>query len=291
MFIICEHMKAYALFLSLVLATGATATHAQSPEANAPAFEAATVRPNASGETRRQIEVLPGGRFNAINMTLWQILAIVYPVDGRFRDEIQLTGGPGWVTSDRFDIIAKAEGSPELDTNKPGSTVTDVDRDAVERIRLMLRRFLTERFKLRLHHETRQLPIYELVIAKSGGASSGAVTPATRVGPELRKAAGDCGRDCGSIRRMGPDKVVGVAVSMGSLAHSMSDWVRRTVIDKTGIAGPMDFALTWAPESAPDSGAPSIFTAVQEQLGLKLVPARGPVDVLVIDSAERPTPD
>ena len=78
---------------------------------------------------------------------------------------------------------------------------------------------------------------------------------------------------------------------MGSLAHSMSDWVRRTVVDKTGIAGPADFTLTWAPEGAPESGAPSIFTAVQEQLGLKLVPGRGPVNVLVIDSAERPTPD
>ena len=101
--------------------------------------------------------MLPGGRFNAINMTLWQILSIVYPVDGRFRDEIQLTGGPAWIKSARFDIIAKAEGSPRLDTNKPGSTVTDTDREAVERIRLMLRRFLAERFKLRLHQENAKL--------------------------------------------------------------------------------------------------------------------------------------
>ena len=108
------------------------------PSSDGPAFEAATVRPNTSGDTRRQIEVLPGGRFNAINMTLWQILSIAYPIDGKFRDEINLTGGPGWINSDRFDIVAKAEGSPRLDTNKPGSTVTDVDRDAVERIRMML---------------------------------------------------------------------------------------------------------------------------------------------------------
>jgi uncharacterized protein (TIGR03435 family) len=274
-------MRRLALRLPLVLLIGAAAARPQSPEVNGPAFEAATVRPNTSGDTRRQIEVLPGGRFNAINMTLWQILAIAYPVEGKFRDEIQLTGGPGWINSDRFDIVAKAEGSPQLDTNKPGSIVTDVDRDAVERIRMMLRRFLGERFKLRFHHEIRQLPVYELVLAKSGGVP----------GPGLRKAAGDCGRDCGSIRRMGPDKVVGTAVSMGSLAHSMSDWVRRTVVDKTGIAGPTDFTLTWAPEGVPDSGAPSIFTAVQEQLGMKLVPARGPVDVLVVESAERPAPD
>jgi uncharacterized protein (TIGR03435 family) len=273
-------MRASIFLLALSLFVGVDAVRAQPPELDGPAFEAATVRPNASGETRRQIEVLPGGRFNAINMTLWQIISIAYPIDGKFRDQINLTGGPGWIDSDRFDIIAKAEGSPQLDTNKPGSTVTDVDRDAVERIRMMLRRLLADRFKLRFHHETRQLPIYELVMA-NGGAPK----------PALQKAAADCGRDCGSIRRTGPDKVVGSSVSMGSAAHTMSDWVQRTVVDKTGIAGPMDFTLTWSPESAADSAAPSIFTAVEEQLGLKLVPARGPVDVLVVDAAERPTPD
>jgi uncharacterized protein (TIGR03435 family) len=283
-------MKARTLLVPLVVLTAATTVRAQSPEPDGPVFEAATVRPNTSGETRRQIEVLPGGRFNAINMTLWQILSIAYPIDGKFRDEINLTGGPGWINSDRFDIIAKAEGSPGLDTNKPGSTVTDVDRDAVERIRLMLRRLLAERFKLRMHHEVRQLPIYELVMAKKTGLPAVAAS-AAKAGPELRKAAGNCGRDCGSIRRKGPNSVVGTDVSMGSLAHSMSDWVQRTVVDKTGLSGPMDFTLTWAPEGATDSTAPSIFTAVQEQLGLKLEPARGPVDVLVVDSAEKPVPD
>jgi uncharacterized protein (TIGR03435 family) len=274
-------MKPHALLLSLLLLGGAHAARAQSPDPDGPAFEVATIRPNISGETRRQIEVLPGGRFTAINMTLWQILSIAYPIDGKFRDQNNLTGGPGWITSDRFDIVAKAEGSPGLDTNKPGSTVTDVDRDAVERIRMMLRRCLTERFKLRVHHETRQLPTYQLVMVKTDGGT----------GPQLRKAADHCGRDCGSIRRTGPNEVVGTAVSLGSLAHSMSEWVGRPVTDNTDLTGPIDFTLTWSPESAPDSAAPSIFTAVQEQLGLKLVPARGPIDVLVVDSAERPTPD
>jgi len=269
---------AAALFVHLAFATPASP---QQLEADVPAFEAATIRENKTGETRMHIEVQPGGRFNAINMTLWQILSVVYPVDGRFRDEIQLTGGPGWINSDRFDIVAKAEGSPTLDTNKPGAKVTDNDRNAVERIRMMLRRFLGERFKLRMHHETRDLPIYHLVMAKSSGA----------FGPNLLQAAGDCAANCGSIRRMGQDKVAGLDVSVGSLAHTMSDWVRRTVVDRTGIAGPVDFTLTWSSDSAPDAGAPSIFTAVQEQLGLRLEPARGPVDVLIVDSAERPIPD
>jgi uncharacterized protein (TIGR03435 family) len=263
------------------LAVFSAPVFAQTAAAEAPAFEVATVRENKSGDTRMHIEVQPGGRFNAVNMTLWQILSIAYPVDGRFRDEIQLTGGPAWIRSARFDIVAKTEGSPTLDTNKPGANVTDGDRSAVERIRLMLQRFVAERFNLTLHHEWRELPIYELVIANTGAT----------LGPHLRKAQADCASNCGSIRRIGPDKVVGTQVSMGSIAHTMSDWVRRTVVDRTGIAGPLDFTLTWSSDAAPDSSAPSIFTAVQEQLGLKLEPARGPVDVLVVDSAERPRPD
>ena len=222
-------------------------------------------------------------------MTLWQILSIAYPIDGKFRDEINLTGGPGWINSDRFDIVAKAEGSPRLDTNKPGSTVTDVDRDAVERIRLMLRRFLAERFKLRLHHETRQLPIYELVMATTTGLPAVAAPP-RRWDRNSARPLGIAGAIAVPSGGWGRTKSSARTVSMGSLAHSMSDWVQRTVVDKTGIAGPMDFTLTWAPEGATDSTAPSIFTAVQEQLGLKLEPARGPVDVLVVDSAEKPVP-
>jgi uncharacterized protein (TIGR03435 family) len=256
-----------------------TPVRAQPVATGTPAFEVATVRENKSGETRMHIEVQPGGRFNALNMTLWQILSVAYPVDGRFRDEIQLTGGPGWMKSDRFDIVAKAEGSPMLDTNKPGATVTDGDRDAVDRIRLMLRRSLTERFKLRMHHEMRVVPIYALTRASG------------TFGPALRNAVADCGSLCGSIRMTAPGRATATAVSMGSIAHTMTEWVRRTVVDKTGIDGPLDFTLNWAPEGSNDTEAPSIFAAVQEQLGLKLEPARGAVDVLVVDGAERPTPD
>lgn len=267
--------------IAVVVLLGAVCPGAQPLDPDGPAFEVATVRRNTSSETRRQIEVLPGGRFNAINMTLWQMLSIAYPVDGRFRDEIQLTGGPAWIKSARFDIIAKAEGSPRLDTNKPGATVTNADRESVERIRLMLRRFLEERFKLRLRQEMQQLPIYELMVARSDGT----------FGPELRRAAGDCAPRCGSIRSTTPGHVTGLDVSTAMLAHSMSGWVGRTVVDRTGITGRVDLTLNWAPEGATDSTAPSIFTAVQEQLGLKLQSTRGPVDVLIIDAAELPGPD
>lgn len=292
MFIICEHMTVSLLFLLLILWTGATVGRAQSPDSGEPTFEVATVRENTSGETRTRIELV-NARFNVINMTLRELVAIVYPTDGgRFRHANQLVGGPGWFSSARFDIIARAEGS-RGDTNRPGFTATAADREAVERVRLMVRRLLAERFKLRVHHESRQLPIYELVIANSSGA----------LGPDLRRSPTDCMEEwkkqgmpdarnlaCGSIQGR-PGKVVGHTVETGAFVRDLYDWTGRPVIDRTGISDRVDFTLTWAPENAPDSDAPSIFTAVQEQLGLKLQPARGSVDVLVVDSAERPTPD
>ena len=273
----------------------AFATPVRAQQAAAPVFEVATVRENTSSETRQRIEVLPSGQFNAINMTVREILSIAYPSEGgRFRHENHLVGGPAWLGSTRFDIIAKVEGARGVDTNKPGFAGNAADREAVERVRLMLHHLLAERFKLRLHFETRQLPIYNLVIAKSTG----------ELGPELKKATTDCmeewkrqGRPearalaCGTIQRARGTGVTAYAVEMGPFVRDLYDWTGRLVVDRTGLTGRFDFTLNFAPDSVNDSDAPSIFTAVQEQLGLKLEPATGPVEVLVIDSAERPTPD
>jgi uncharacterized protein (TIGR03435 family) len=274
-------MQIRCSLFALGLLASVTTAWAQALDAGAPAFEVATVRENQSGEARFHIEVLPGGRFNAINMTLWHLISVAYPINGRFPDEIQLVGGPPWIKSARFDIVAKAEGSPMLDTNKPGATVTDGDRNAVERVRLMLRQLLADRFQMRIHQETRHLPIYHLVLAK----------PQAGIGPALRAAAPDCASLCGSIKSTAPGNVTATSVAMGSIAHTMSVWVKRTVVDRTGIDGNWDFTLTYAPEGVSESSAPSIFTAVQEQLGLKLEPTTGPVDVLVVDSAQRPVPE
>jgi uncharacterized protein (TIGR03435 family) len=277
----------------IVFLAFATPVHAQTPDA--PAFEVASVRENTSSETRRRIEVLPGGQFNAINMTLREILSIAYPTEGgRFRHANQLVGGPGWIESARFDIIAKVEGTRGVDTNKPGFAASAADREAVERARLMLRNLLAERFKLRLHVETRQMPIYQLVMAKSTG----------ELGPDFKKATTDCmeewkrqGRPdaralaCGSMQGARVGRMTGYAVEMGPLVADLYNWTGRLVVDRTGLTGRFDLTLNWAPEGTTDTDAPSIFTAVQEQLGLKLEPATGPVEVLVIDSAERPTPD
>lgn len=270
------------------------AARAQSPTSHGPTFEVATVRENTSAETRSRIEVLPSGQFNAINMTLRQIVAIVYPTDGgRFRPADQLVGGPGWFDSARFDIIAKTDARGG-DSNKPGFTASAADREAVERVRLMMKGLLAERFKLRVHEEIRQLPIYELVVLKRSG----------ELGPDIKRATIDCMEEwkkqgkpdarnlaCGSLQRTRNGHVIGHAVDIGPLVANLHDWSGRPVVDRTGLTGRFDFTLNWAPEGTTDTNAPSIFTALQEQLGLKLEPARGPVDVLVVDSVERPTPD
>lgn len=281
---------AAALFLLPVLATDASG---QQIEADLPAFEVATVRENTSGESRSRIELV-NARFSAINMTLRELVSIVYPTEGgRFRHASQLVGGPGWFNSARFDIIARAEGF-KGDTNKPGFTATATERESVERVRLMMRRLLAERFKLRVRTETRQLPIYALVVLKSSG----------ELGPDIKRSQTDCmeewkkqgmpdarGLACGSIQGARIGRMTGYAAEIGPLVRDLYDWTGRPVVDRTGLTGRFDFTLNWAPEGSTDTDAPSIFTALQEQLGLKLQPARGPVDVLVVDSAERPTPD
>ena len=265
---------------------------AQVPTGEPPTFEVATVRENTSGESRNRIEMV-NGRFTAINMTLRELVSIAYPTDGgRFRHENQLVGGPGWFSTSRFDIIARADGF-QGDTNRPGFTVTAADREAVERVRLMLQRLLAERFALRVHQEPRDLPIYELHLMKSGEPSRDLKRAAIDCAAEWKKQGMPDARNlaCGSLQRVGPGAVRGHAVEIGVLVGSLYDWVGRRVVDRTGLSGRFDFTLTWAPEGSTDSTAASIFTAVQEQLGLKLEPVRGPVDVLVVDSAERPMPD
>jgi uncharacterized protein (TIGR03435 family) len=285
-------MRTFAAVVVASLVAFSAPALAQPHAPERPSFEVATVRENKSGESRTRIELV-NTRFNAINMTLRELVSIAYPTDGgRFRHANQLVGGPRWFNTARFDIIARAEGF-QGDTNKPGFTASAAELEGVQRVRLMLQRLLAERFKLRVHQETQQLPIYELVVLKEG-----------TLGPHMKRAEIDCLEEwkkqgkpvahnlaCGSIQSQGPGRITGHAAEIGPFARDLHDWSGRSVVDRTGLTGRFDFSLRWAPEGSNDTEAPSIFTAVQEQLGLKLEPARGPVDVLVVDGAERPTPD
>jgi uncharacterized protein (TIGR03435 family) len=197
--------------------------------------------------------------------------------------DIQVTGGPGWINSDRFDIVAKAEGNPSTDA------------------RLMLRTLLADRFKLMVHHETRELPVYALVIARRDGKLGPQLRPSNLAdclaAPKLStpsdpNAAVRCG---GGFLRTG--ELGARAMEFSTLATTVSNLADRPVVDRTGLTGTFDWNLQWTADRSPSptgdrsTDSVSLFTALQEQLGLKLEPTRGPVDVLVIDHVERPIED
>jgi uncharacterized protein (TIGR03435 family) len=280
-----------------VIIAGAHAI-AQSPRTSAgPAFDVASVRSNRSGSSGPfGLGFLSGGRFTATSVTLQRLIAAAYGT-GQLLPVTRIAGGPDWLTTDRFDIEAKATPDP------PGAA------EGVPRRFLMLRALLADRFRLAVRHEVREAPIYALVLARSD----------RRIGPRLRPVGVDCaaGRvasnpaaplpprpverpPCGIGTR--GNALIGGGATMSQLANVLSDRVDRIVVDKTNLAGDFDLDLAWtpiptasaaSPSSAPplDPSAPSIFTAVQEQLGLKLESTKGPVDVLVIDRVERPTAD
>jgi uncharacterized protein (TIGR03435 family) len=212
----------------------------------------------------------------------------------------QLIGAPDWIATERFDIVAKmAE-----DTNSAQGAARPGDT------RLMLRPLLAERFRLEVHHEQRELPIYALVVANKGG----------QLGASLRRSGIDCVAlaataptapqppnadrpTCGM--RLGPGLLTAGAIPLSQFTNALAPFLERIVINRTELVGNFDIDLSWTPEQvsqgtpapgapplpAIDPSGPSIFTAIQEQLGLKLESTKGPVDVLVIDHVEQPTPD
>ena len=184
-----------------------------------------------------------------------------------------LNGGPDWLRSEKFEVRAlMPDGSPDYTTGQ----FLNGEAPVLER---MIAQMLADRFKLVLHTEKKDVPVYALVVAKNG--------------PKLVEAKGVfVARSRGAAPQPNV-RVLRARTSVTYLALSLVIEARRPVIDRTGLTGIFDIELTFAPFNAPvaDSPAPDLFTAVQEQLGLKLEPARAPVDVLVIDSAEKPTSD
>jgi uncharacterized protein (TIGR03435 family) len=258
----------------VVLAASAIAAQSSSiPTAADVAFEVASVRPNNSGETRSSTSGRPG-QFVATNVTLRRLIIYAY----RLR-EFQLAGGPGWIGSDRFDIVARP---PENGT---------ADNPA------MTRALLRDRFKLRAHTETRQEPVFALVVGRTDGQLGPAIKPSTlNCAPAKPGLPGPCGMNSSVNNTSG--KLTGSGQSIANLAAALGSFgLSRMVFDRTGLDGLFDFELQWTPDNnrsaadAQPNDAPSIFAALQEQLGLKAESQRGPVEFLVIDSIERPTPD
>lgn len=259
--------------------------HAQN---DGPAFETASIKETA-GPSRG---AFAPDRFSRTYITLSQLLIYAYEVS-----DFQIVGGPDWVRERRYDVQAKADGRPTADE-----------------MRMMVRRLLAERFALKTHLETRDLPRYALVMARSD----------RRLGPKLRPSKYDCPA---IVAARGPDYkppsfppqpgdppscALMVLIGGGSqtmimegqplsaIAKQLQPRAGRVVVDKTGLTGTYDVELETEPQAIPGIpantfGVPreglALFTALPEQLGLKLESERGPVDVLVIDSVELPTPN
>jgi len=248
-------VTAGALALSGLMLAAAFVPHwiAFAQQAQRLAFEVASVKPSGPND-QFMYRLQPGGRYIATAQTLKILIANAY-----FVPLYRIAELPGWGDSDKFNIEAKA-GIPL----KPWP-------DSNEQINEMLRSLLVERFRLAVHRETRQETIYSLVAAKGG--------------PKLRAAAD--GESPGF--EMGPGSIHSMAVPLSYLAGNLSTVLNRTVLDKTGLAGKFDYTVSYAPDGAPpDDDRPSLYTALEQQLGLRLESAKGPVEFLVIDHAEKP---
>jgi uncharacterized protein (TIGR03435 family) len=256
-------------------------------------FEVATLRVNISGDMGWRLQPQPGGRLTGTNVPAAALIRFAYNLP-----DFQITGGPSWLVSTRFDVEAKAEGDPPI-----------------EHKRLMLRALLADEFKLTVHTETRELPVYALVMARSD----------KRLGAQLRRSETDCAREVAALDdwagvgpatgapRCGffgfqpgtdlPKGRGGLAfrgLTLAQFAKRLVPMVRRSVIDDTGLSGYFDGDFDFVeelPPPPPPPGMPSafgtdpfvsMFTVLPEQLGLKLDSRRGPVEVLVIDRVEPP---
>ena len=249
------------------------------------AFEVISIKPNAAADNRVMIRMAPGGRFTATGVPVRVLISQAFNV----RD-FQITGGPGWLSSDRFDVNAKApDGVGE--------------RVPPEILRPMLQAMLVEPFQLKTHTESKEMPVYSLVQGKGGPKLKVSETPP----PTGPGGGGPGGRP--QMMRMGRGQLSANGGTMKAFAQQLSQILGRPVTDNTGLDGFYDIELEFTPEPGQggggpggggvppppgaipqsDTNGPSIFTAVQEKLGLKLESSKGPVDILVIDSISKPT--
>jgi uncharacterized protein (TIGR03435 family) len=233
----------------------------------------ASVKPNRDPEARTISEYFPGGRLSATAATAMLLVRLAYRTQPYL-----VIGAPDWVRGKRFDIQAKAEGNP------PPS-----QQD-------LLQALLKDRFHLTAHRETREMPIFVLVSARKDGklgtnmVRSSFDCEAYRAGPHPLPEPGRT-PPCGM--RVGPAALSGKAITLAQLAASLAGLMGRTTVDRTGLADRFDVEMTWTPEGPPDAASnstePPLVMALVEQLGLKLVSEKGPVEVLVVDRIEEPS--
>jgi uncharacterized protein (TIGR03435 family) len=248
---------AIASWIALAPIAGVWAQTARAPQA----FEVASIKPNRSG-AESNVNSLPNGRLSVTNESVRDLIRLAFGVK-----DYQIARAPRWIDAERYDIEAK--------TDRP------TGRD-LEELQALLRQLLADRFQLAAHRETKEGPVYLLVVAKSG--------------PKMTRNDGK-----GASTRSACGHLAGKRLTMDTVATVLSRHFERDVINRTGLEGKYDFELNWTPDAGPcpasedaagagETGSrPSIFTAIEEQLGLKLEPSKQPVGILVIDHVERPS--
>lgn len=278
-------------------------------------FEVASIKPSAAenGVFMVRIGTSPGGRWTATGITVGMLIQQAYDVK-----DYQISGAPSWLNSERYDIVAKAD-------------TPNITRDMAK---VLLQSLLAERFKLQIHRETKELPIYALLVGKNGhklhesevkpatqsdsqppnpskpaqtgGGGGGVAGGLVSVGPGGKVVDGEAPVKSGSMIRMGRGQLNAQMTTVSAIAGMLAQQLGRPVIDKTDLKGNFDFSLQWTPDETQrgpgfggmerpatdsplpgDTSGPSIFTAVQEQLGLRLEATKGPVEILVIDHIEK----
>ncbi|HLG99737.1 MAG TPA: TIGR03435 family protein [Bryobacteraceae bacterium] len=253
-----------------------------------PTFEVASIKPASGDEHRIGFQMLPGGGLRTMGTSLKTLVTFAYDV----RD-FQIAGGPAWINSDRYDILAKAEAGSDSSAPVDPRNMSDAQmKTARELVQQRLQALLADRFKLVIHRDTKEQPIYALVVAKGG----------SKLKPSDAKSAN---------RRMmmGRGMLNGEGVELAMLANVLSNQLGRPVLDRTELEGHFDVKLEWTPDPGqspggfpggtpppgvqapppPDPNGPSIFTALQEQLGLRLESTKGPVEMIVVDTVEKPS--
>ncbi len=235
------------------------------PDAH-PGFEVATIKPSQADEQRSVMVV--GTRLATKATSLVDLMMFAYGVHPS-----QIADGPEWMTAEKFDVVVQP--------NMPG-------RPSTAQMRSIVQQLLADRFKLAFHHAQRELPVYRIVTAKGG----------PRLTPSTKEEQGNNTAAIGIT----PGLMTVINATLSEFASLMQRYVRldRPIMDRTGIAGKYDYKLSWTPDFSQfdgnppgparnDENAPTLYTAIQEQLGLKLEAAKEPADVLVIDHVERPS--
>ena len=271
-------------FFVLPFLVPALSAQAPSPDFDKLQFEVASVKANNSGSPNSNMELHPGGRITGTNVVLAGLIRTVFSPQ-----PYQIVNAPDWIETARFDIEAKADREYSAREDAPAPELL-----------AMLRNLLADRFKLVAHREMREMPAYALLKARADGA----------LGLQMRQSTVDCEAEAArafAAKRGGAPpgqkpivrcristnagRIVGTGTTISELMRRLSAPLGRAVVDRTGLSGSFDLELQWSPDQTADAAGPSLFTAIQEQLGLKLESQRAPVEVLVIDRIERLTPD